>query len=100
MLIINIICRRALISMRSISKLKKQLGVEYPVLFAGTNDREEAAKTLPMLNRILGYPTTIVIDKKGIVRKIYTGFSGPATGADYVSFKESFLRFINKLIVE
>ena len=85
---------------KSISKLKKQLGVEYPVLFAGTNDREEAAKTLPMLNRILGYPTTIVIDKKGIVRKIYTGFSGPATGADYVSFKESFLRFINKLIVE
>ncbi len=85
---------------KSISKLKKQLGVEYPVLFAGTNDREEAAKTLPMLNRILAYPTTIVIDKKGIVRKIYTGFSGPATGADYVSFKESFLRFINKLIVE
>ena len=85
---------------KSISKLKKQLGVEYPVLFAGTNDREEAAKTLPMLNRILGYPTTIVIDKKGFVRKIYTGFSGPATGADYVSFKESFLRFINKLIVE
>ncbi|HRH67856.1 MAG TPA: TlpA disulfide reductase family protein, partial [Bacteroidia bacterium] len=85
---------------KSISKLKKQLGVEYPVLFAGTNDREIAAKTLPMLNRVLGYPTTIITDKKGNVRKIHTGFSGPATGADYVAFKESFSRFIDKLIAE
>lgn len=85
---------------RSIDKLKKQMGVEYPVLFAGTNDRTSAAKSLPMLNHILGYPTTIFIDKKGNVRKIHTGFSGPATGNDYTQFKESFIRFIDKLIAE
>lgn len=62
---------------KSISKLKKQLGVEYPVLFAGTNDREEAAKTLPMLNRILGYPTTIVIDKKESYGKFIQAFQAP-----------------------
>jgi len=76
------------------------MGVEYPVLFAGTNDRTSAAKSLPMLNHILGYPTTIFIDKKGNVRKIHTGFSGPATGNDYTRFKESFIRFIDKLIAE
>ena len=85
---------------RSIDKLKKQLGVEYPVLFAGTNDRTAAAQSLPMLNHILGYPTTIFIDKKGNVRKIHTGFSGPATGNDYIRFKESFTRFVEKLISE
>lgn len=85
---------------KSIRKLKQQLGVEYPVLFAGTNDRTEAARTLPMLNRILGYPTTIIIDKKGIVRKIHTGFSGPATGTDFIAFKESFLRFLDTLVQE
>ena len=84
----------------SIDKLKKQLGVEYPILFAGTNDKIAVAKSLPMLNRILGYPTTIFIDKKGNVRKIHTGFSGPATGNDYIRFKESFTRFVEKLISE
>ncbi len=40
-------------------------------------NRDNANQALPMLNKIMGYPTTIFIDKKGRVRKIHTGFSGP-----------------------
>jgi hypothetical protein len=60
-----------------IRRLKERFGINYEVLLAGINDKTEAAKTLPMLNHILGFPTTIFIDKKGQVREIHTGFSGP-----------------------
>jgi hypothetical protein len=53
-----------------------------------------------MLNQVLSYPTSIFIDKKGKVRKIHTGFNGPATGEKYVAFKNEFEEFVNTLLEE
>jgi len=53
-----------------------------------------------MLKQLLSYPTTIIIDKKGKVRKIHTGFNGPATGEKYVSFQKEFTTFIDMLLGE
>jgi thiol-disulfide isomerase/thioredoxin len=85
---------------RSIDRLKDRIGVKYPILLAqyGTIDKEMAQKKLPMLNHILSFPTTIIIDKLGEVRKIYTGFNGPATGSNYDSFKKDFHSFIIQLL--
>lgn len=85
---------------KSIARIRTNLSIDYPVLFAGTNDKTEAAKSLPMISRVLGYPTTIIVDKKGNVRKIHTGFSGPATGLEYDRFRESFVAFLDKLLSE
>lgn len=84
----------------NIRRLKERLGIKYPVLYAGNSQRDEAAKSLPMLNHIAAYPTTIVLDKKGTVRKIHTGFSGPATGSEFENFKITFESFIEKLLSE
>ena len=78
----------------------EQLGVTYDILFAGRAGDETVAKVLPELTRLMSYPTTIFIDKKGIVRKIHTGFSGPATGKFYEEFKAGFNRMVNELIEE
>lgn len=83
-----------------IKRLKERFGIEYEVLLAGTNDKAEASKTLPMLNRVLGFPTTIYIDKKGQVREIHTGFSGPGTGQYYDDFVSDFNRLVDKLAAE
>jgi thiol-disulfide isomerase/thioredoxin len=80
-----------------INKMKERFGVKYPVLIAGKNDKEDASNKLPMLNKIISFPTTIVIDKKGVVRKIHTGFSGPATGKHYTDFVKEFGDFIHTL---
>ena len=53
-----------------------------------------------MLNKIISYPTTIFIDKKGNVRKIYTGFSGPATGEAYTDFVKETTEFVEMLLRE
>jgi hypothetical protein len=53
-----------------------------------------------MLKNFIAFPTLIVIDKKGKVRKIHTGYSGPATGKHYVEFKMEFEAFVKKLLIE
>lgn len=83
-----------------IDKMVKRFGVNYPVLLAGSNDKEKAIKSLPMLNQIISFPTAIFIDKAGKVRKVHTGFSGPGTGQYYTKFVEDFGRFTEKLIAE
>lgn len=83
-----------------VEKMKNKYNVGYDYVIAGISNKKEAAKTLPMLNHILSFPTTIFIDRKGKVRRIHTGFSGPATGKYYTEFVEDFNDFMNKLIAE
>ncbi len=83
-----------------VEKMKQKYNVAYDYVIAGVYDKEAAAKTLPMLNHVLSFPTTIFIDKKGKVRRIHTGFSGPATGKYHEEFVDDFNDFMNKLINE
>jgi len=85
-----------------IQRLKERVGIEYPILLAqfGSKDKGKAQEKLPMLKQLLSYPTTIIIDKKGKVRKIHTGFNGPATGEKYVRFQKEFTTFIDMLLEE
>ncbi|GGW42770.1 peroxiredoxin family protein [Arenibacter certesii] len=87
---------------KAINRLQDRIGVEYPILLAqyASSDKTLAQDKLPMLNHILSYPTTIIIDKTGQVRKIHTGFNGPATGNNYLSFKKDFYSFIDQLLAE
>lgn len=84
----------------NIARLQRRFKVDYPMLLAGSSNKQQASAALPMLNQIMSYPTTIFIDKKGVVRKIHTGFSGPATGQYYDRFVEEFDSFVNKLLAE
>ena len=79
-------------ALNSIQKLKKQLGINYPILLAqyGSSDKSRALEKFPMLNKIISYPTTIFLDKNKDVIKIHTGFNGPATGEKYIEFINEF----------
>ena len=85
-----------------IERLKNRVGVEYPILLAqiGTSSKTKANEKLPMLNHVLSYPTTIYIDKEGNVRKIHTGFNGPATGQKHEEFKAEFSETLGELLAE
>jgi thiol-disulfide isomerase/thioredoxin len=85
---------------KSLTSLKNRLGIEYEILFAGTTSKESVAKALPALNGIASFPTTIFIGRNGNVRKIHSGFSGPATGKFYEEFKTEFNAIVNQLIAE
>ena len=88
-------------SKQNVLRLRKRFGVPYDMLITGyTNDKAEVAKSLPMLKSFMGFPTLIIIDKNGKVRKIHTGFSGPGTGVHYAEFKNEFEKTIDNLLLE
>jgi thiol-disulfide isomerase/thioredoxin len=83
-----------------VKKMKAKFGVNYEYLIAGVNDNVKAAETLPMLNKVVAFPTTIFIGKDGKVKHIHTGFDGPGTGIYYEQFKERFNTIVNELLSE
>ena len=83
-----------------VRKMIEKLNVSYDFVIAGTDDKAKASETLPMLNRVIAFPTTIFIGKDGKVKKIHTGFTGPSTGVYYEQFKEHFNATVNELLAE
>jgi len=83
-----------------VKTMKEKLGINYEVLIAGTTAPESRAEALPMLNKLMSFPTTIFLDKHHKVRKIHTGFSGPGTGDLYEKYIDEFNVFMDKLINE
>ena len=79
---------------------KNYFNAGYEFLIAGQGNTKSAAEALPMLNHVMSFPTTIFIDKKGNVRKIYTGFYGPGTGSYYTRYIEQTSSFIEKMLAE
>ncbi len=88
-------------SQRTLKQLKTHFNIPYPLLITGfTPSKGDPEKSLPMLADFKGFPTTIIIDKKGDVRKIHTGFSGPGTGEYYTQFIDEFEKLTDDLLRE
>jgi thiol-disulfide isomerase/thioredoxin len=81
----------------NVQRLKKKFNVKYEILIAEFSGKEQASKSLPFLDKITAFPTTIILDKSHRVKFIYTGFSGPATGLEYEAFKKKFESVLTQL---
>jgi hypothetical protein len=55
---------------------------------------------LPKLSNFISFPTTLFVDKRGKVREIHAGFTGPATGEFYDEFTDKFQLLVKKLLSE
>ena len=88
-------------SVPTLKQLQNRFDITYPLLITGyTPGAGDPQKSLPMLADFKGFPTTIIIDKKGEVRKIHTGFSGPGTGEHYLEFTKEFEKLTDDLLAE
>jgi thiol-disulfide isomerase/thioredoxin len=81
-------------------QMKERLHIGYDVAVAGVANKDSVAKSMPQLAKFLAFPTTIFLDKKGVVRSIHTGFAGPGTGKYYEEEKAHFNRTVDKLLKE
>lgn len=75
-------------------------GIEYTLLLAGTSDKSDAAETLPDLSAVKAWPTTLFIGRDGRVRKIYSGFAGPATGDSHALLVGTLEELLEELLSE
>jgi len=64
------------------------------------SDTLRTEKTLPQVTRIKVFPSSIIVDKKGKVIKLDTGFFGPGRGVHYENFKKEFYKTVDTLLEE
>jgi peroxiredoxin len=81
-------------------RFRQHYGIEYTTLIAGISDKDDASKRLPSLEQVTAFPTTIFVDRKGNVRTIHTGFTGPATGEHYTEFVTQTRALLDKMLAE
>lgn len=89
-------------SKNGLATFQKRFHVQYPLLITGVTvgDPEKTPKTLPELDGIKAFPTTLILDKRGNLRKVHAGFEGPGTGDHYAEFQKDFNEQINELLAE
>jgi thiol-disulfide isomerase/thioredoxin len=89
-------------SVNSLKKFQRRFNVQYPILNTEVSVRDSlrTEKTLPQVTGIKFFPSSIILDKKGKIRKLDTGFNGPATGSHYIAYKKEFEEEIDKLLKE
>jgi len=84
----------------AVYRFRDRYRIKYATLIAGISDKDDAASKLPQLSGVYAFPTTIFVDRAGMVRKIHTGFSGPATGVHYEKLVAEFERITAELLAE
>lgn len=82
---------------KRVAGFKNRKEISFDFLIAGRNKAENVLTKFPMIDSFKSYPTTFIIDQKGKIQEIHTGFNGPATGIFYDQFKEEFERSIRNL---
>src|SRR5688572_29408596 len=84
----------------AVKALRAEYHVEFPTLLAGISDTGRAAQVLPQLSAVHAFPTLLFVDRRGRVRRIYTGFAGPATGEHHAQMTQSFAATVDALVEE
>lgn len=86
-------------SQKALQPFLKKFNVPYPILIPPVSvaDEEKAEKTIPQIDAIVAFPTTIFVNKSGYIAKIHTGFDGPATGSHFIKYKEDFEQTLKNL---
>jgi len=77
-----------------------QLQLPYPFYYGGKASKEEAQKTLSFLTTVHSFPTTVFIDKKGTIRRVFTGYYGPSTHAEHEKHSTEIKSFVEDLLNE
>lgn len=89
-------------SINSLKKFQQRFNVQYPILNTEVTvgDSLHTEKTLRQVTPIKTFPSSIILDKKGKIRKLDTEFDGPATGVHYTEYKQAFQQTVNDLLKE
>jgi thiol-disulfide isomerase/thioredoxin len=87
-------------AMAGLERFRNTLEVHYPILYAGKASKEEASAKMPFLDHVMSFPTCIMVDRSGKVRRIRTGIYGPSTGAHYAHYKRSLSTYVEELLQE
>jgi len=77
-----------------------QLQLPYSFYYGGKANKDEAQKTLNFLTEVHSFPTTVFIDKKGAIRRVFTGYYGPGTHNEHEKHTAEIRALVAGLLAE
>ena len=81
-----------------IKHYSNSMNMNYPIYYGGSTNKKKVTEVFPDLDRVISYPTLVILDKAGKVKQVHTGFNGPATD-EYLEFKKNTTYLIDSLII-
>lgn len=85
---------------RSMERFKAHNKLPYELHYGGYSSKKSTSEQWHMMNQISSYPTSILINKKGEIVQIHTGFNGPGTGQLYLDYTKEMRNQIEHLLAE
>ncbi len=82
-------------ALSTLEKYANKMELNFPIVYGGTLSKSLASETFPFLNKVISFPTLMIINKDNEVLYIHTGFNGPAT-SKYKDFEKEFYNELNK----
>lgn len=79
---------------------KDRKNIDMTFLIGGQLGEENVRSKFPMIDHFGAYPTTFILDKKGEIRTVHTGFNGPATGLLFDQYKKEMENLLQSLTEE
>jgi len=87
------------LAIKNLSLFQRRYNISYPLLFCGSTKESNVKERIhSQLKNFGGYPTTIFVNKTGLVHEIHVGFKGPATGEEYQQQVQQFYSTIKLLL--
>lgn len=88
-----------LLARKNLSLYQRRYGLTYPLIFCGTTDAANTARALhSQLKDFYAYPTTLFLDRHGILQDAHVGFRGPGTGDAYQRELQAFYTKVDQLL--
>ncbi len=87
-------------SQPKMKRFAHSIGADYPFLYVAPRGHEQLDSVLNALDGQMAYPTSMILDKNGVIRRAETGFSGPGTGEHFARFATETEELIIKLLNE
>jgi len=81
-----------------VHKYKERFDIPWPLLVAGSSDKENAADVLPFIDDVTSFPTSFFVDDDHVIQAVHVGFNGPATGARYYRERQRFRENIEAVL--
>ncbi len=70
-------------ALRQLERMRERHSARHAFLLGGTADKARAATALGTIDRVVAFPTLVVLGQDGAPRAVHSGFRGPATGVEH-----------------
>lgn len=83
---------------KRVQGFKNRKNIDMTFLIGGQLGEDNVREKFPMIDHFGAYPTTFILDKKGEIVSVHTGFNGPATGLLFDQYKKEMEDLLQSLV--